>query len=461
MRTPTVLAPALAALLAAACSDSASSPPDAGPSDSDAALADAAALEDAGPEASVVYFRDVKPILDARCLPCHSEGHIGPMDLSVPRVAQAAAPLIQAAVAGRTMPPWHASNECRSYANDRSLADQEIDTLVAWVEQGAHLGDPGVVGQPIPPRDQGLSRVDLRLPAPEAYTPQRNDDYRCLVLEWPEREVRFVTGFNLEPTNPAVVHHANMYIATGPAVQTFRDRDAAAPGPGFPCFGGAFDNGVELLGAWAPGSFGLEYPAGTGIQIDPGALIVIEMHYTMVAGQPAQPDQSVLALRLEPQVERRALIAPFWNFFDWPRGGMSIPANQADVVHRFEFDPNGFVQILAPWLRATEIDIWATGMHMHYLATSGSVHIRRGDDDRRECVIDIPRWDFHWQNGYLLDAPIPFTIGVDRFLLECHWDNTAANQPIIDGRRREVRDVNWGTASTDEMCIGYVYVTER
>jgi hypothetical protein len=138
---------------------------------------------------------------------------------------------------------------------------------------------------------------------------------------------------------------------------------------------------------------------------------------------------------------------------------MPIPANQADVMHAINFDPNGFVPLIAPWLTNRAIKIYGAGLHMHYLGTRGTVAIRRPNAD--ECLLEIPRWDFNWQYGYLFTEPTDFLIGEDRLYLECHWDNTAANQPIIDGARRPVRDVNWGGRSTDEMCIGYVYVTER
>lgn len=416
---------------------------------------------DAGPEAAVLYFRDIKPIIDGRCASCHNADGIAPIDLTVPAVVQAAGPVIKQQVTNHIMPPWHANKSCGpTYKNDRSLTQEQIDTIAEWVDIGMPMDDPSNEGEALPPIDFGVSRIDLRVTTEAPYTPQTQDDYRCFVVDWPESTVKYVSGFNLEPSNPAVVHHMNLYIVEpGTPAQNFRNKAAAASGPGYPCFGGAFDTGVSLLGSWAPGSTGIEYPAGTGIQIDPGSVIVMETHFNIGEGRDG-PEQSTLAVRLEDSVERRALIAPFWNFDAWSSGNMPIPAGESDVVHSFQVNPDGLIQYIAPWFTAREIEIHGAGLHMHYLGTSGAIRIERYDGTE-DCVLEIPNWDFNWQYGYLHDEPIPFEIGLDELYLECHWDNTAANQPIIDGERRPMRDVNWGSGSSDEMCIGYLYVTAK
>jgi mono/diheme cytochrome c family protein len=62
-------------------------------------------VEDAGDQPAVVYYRDVKPILDGRCVSCHTNGGIGPIDLSVPEASAASAASIKAQVETGMMPP--------------------------------------------------------------------------------------------------------------------------------------------------------------------------------------------------------------------------------------------------------------------------------------------------------------------------------------------------------------------
>jgi hypothetical protein len=407
---------------------------------------------------ALLFYRDVKPILDGRCVGCHHPGGVGPLDLTNPELVQIAAASIRVQVESRTMPPWHAGKDCKTFKNDRSLSDGEIQTIVDWVALGAPLGPPELEGPPIPPIDFGVDRIDLRVMTEELYTPARQDDYRCFVIRWPEATTKYISGFNLEPSNPAIVHHANLYIGgPGQTAQGFITQDTQAAGPGYPCFGGAFEPGVALLGSWAPGSTGIAYPEGTGIQIDPGSVIVAEMHFNIGADRDG-PDQSTLALKLEDAVAKPALIAPFWNFQTWGNGGMPIPMGEADVMHTFQLNPDGLIQFLAPWFTARRMLFHGAGLHMHFLGTRGTIKVIR-PQNVEECVLDIPRWDFNWQYGYLHDEPIPFELGLDQIYLECHWDNTMENQPLIDGVRRPAVDVNWGSGSGDEMCIGYLYVT--
>lgn len=40
----------------------------------------------------------------------------------------------------------------------------------------------------------------------------------------------------------------------------------------------------------------------------------------------------------------------------------------------------------------------------------------------------------------------------DRHRMTCTFDNSPANQPLVNGERKISVDVSWGDASTDEMC---------
>ncbi len=48
----------------------------------------------------------------------------------------------------------------------------------------------------------------------------------------------------------------------------------------------------------------------------------------------------------------------------------------------------------------------------------------------------------------------------DQLAVECHWDNSSANQPIVNGLPQVPRDVNWGPNTSDEMCVGGIYLSQ-
>ena len=104
------------------------------------------------------------------------------------------------------------------------------------------------------------------------------------------------------------------------------------------------------------------------------------------------------------------------------------------------------------------VTVYSVGLHMHTRGTRGRVAIQR-QAGGEECLLEVPRWDFHWQGSYGLTTPRIFNPG-DKFYLECHFDNSAANQPFVDGKRVEPRDLNWGEGTHDEMCLTGFYLTQ-
>ena len=108
-------------------------------------------------DAETTFSRDVAPILQRSCQHCHQPAGIAPMSLLTYRDARPWARSIRDRVARRLMPPWHLDPTVgiRDYKNDISLTEDEIDTVVRWVDAGAPQGDPADLPEPLafPPAD--------------------------------------------------------------------------------------------------------------------------------------------------------------------------------------------------------------------------------------------------------------------------------------------------------------------
>jgi hypothetical protein len=387
------------------------------------------------------YWQDVAPIFAAKCATCHVDGGVTPFAMGDLDTVRKWAGPIKTAVAARTMPPWLAAPGCATYAADRSLTDAQIATVVGWVDAGTPEGDPKSPGAPLdtgPKRE--LTRVDRTLGMAASYTPQQDpDDYHCFVLDWPSDQVEYVTGFRANPGNPKVVHHMIAFLIPPSDVATVKALDDAEEGPGYTCFGGSGTN-ATWVGAWAPGGMGSDYPAGTGVKVAPGSKIVLQVHYnTLTAGR--QPDQSTIDMKLDAKVDKEAWVQP-WANPQWlkDKQSMLIPANTKDVKHSFSFDPTPFIS------NGKGLTIFASALHMHKLGHTARFsieHANAGD----ECMLDIPGWNFHWQDTYEFTTPKHLAPG-DKLTVECHWDNTTP------------KDVSWGEGTEDEMCLGTMYVTK-
>ena len=95
------------------------------------------------------------------------------MSLLTYQSARPWAKAMKAAVVSRKMPPWFADPQYGHFANDRSLKQADIDTLVKWADGGAVEGDAKDAPPPIQWPENGwqikpdvvVNGPDFRVPA--------------------------------------------------------------------------------------------------------------------------------------------------------------------------------------------------------------------------------------------------------------------------------------------------------
>src|SRR5437773_11569163 len=92
----------------------------------------------------VTFTKDVAPICQGRCQICHQPGTFAPMSLMTYEDARPWARSIKEKVLMREMPPWHLDKNVgvQYFSNDISLTDEQIATIVKWVDAGAVKGNP-------------------------------------------------------------------------------------------------------------------------------------------------------------------------------------------------------------------------------------------------------------------------------------------------------------------------------
>jgi mono/diheme cytochrome c family protein len=404
------------------------------------------------PEVEVTWHGDVRAVIEQHCMSCHQPGNIGPFPMTSYEEAHALREAIAYVMEDGSMPPWMPADGCQDYQGQPSIADDEVTLVRAWVDGGGPEGDPDDYQAPPPPEPTGLSRVDLELALPEPYLPTAQpDDYRCFLLDWPETTTTYVTGFNAKPDDLRTVHHMIAYAIAPAQVEEYEGLEAADPALGYTCFGGPGgaitgpESAGTWLGAWAPGGTSGDYPEGTGIEMAPGSKVVLQIHYNTLVDD-VRPDASAMELKIDGEVERVAFTLP-WADPEWLFGNMPIPAGQAGVVHTWDLDPtfvmSYFTDAIPP---AAPIEIHSAVHHMHKLGTRGEQRIDRADGSQT-CLLQLPRWDFDWQQAYSFAEPVRLEPG-DSLHLGCEWDNSAGES-----------NVNWGEGTGDEMCLGVYYIT--
>jgi hypothetical protein len=111
---------------------------------------------------------------------------------------------------------------------------------------------------------------------------------------------------------------------------------------------------------------------------------------------------------------------------------MPIPAGLMGVKHAFSAPFSRYASAVTGGQIPADapLQIYSSGLHMHLLGPSTRLQVERSGGSPA-CLLDIPRWDFHWQGSYVLRQPMSIQAG-ERMQLECVFDNPGA------------KDVNWG-----------------
>jgi len=431
---------------------------------------------------AVTFHRDVAPILQKSCQGCHVTGGIAPFALLSYDDARPMAGVMASATASGVMPPWgaHPTPDCdptRPWKNDLRLSEAELATLRAWSDAGAPEGDPADAPPRAPPPRTDLVGAQKTLRSETGFAMSGEvDRLRCFVLDPQITAESWIDGMQVVPEHPEVVHHA--LIFADPKGASRAKADASGQ---YDCFGGAQVEGATLLTAWAPGGTASELPPGVGMPVDPGTLLVMQVHYHAAPGLSAPPDHTAVQLRFTEQKPSlfafTQLVGNFRGSLG-PLGGLAsgpndpgkpeflVPPNVKDHTETMKLTMPASIK----GKPTDDFRLLATSGHMHYVGVAESVRVARkappAGAPAEECLLSIPRWDFDWQRTYTYDVPIdqlPRVAAGDELAIECTYDNTMGN-PKMGRALREAgmsspQPVSIGESTLDEMCLAaFVFV---
>ena len=288
-------------------------------------------------------------------------------------------------------------------------------------------------------------RADLVLDPGADYVPNQNltDDYRCFLTDPGLAEDGFFAAGAVVPGNASIVHHVIAYEVPAADAATARSLDLADRGPGYTCFGGVGTSSPQTLLVWAPGSVPVRAPDGLAMKLKKGSLVAIQVHYNLLNYKGVGDRTKVLLERSATRPERIAVLLGVSE-----PAKLRIPAGDAAAKQTIR------VPLLGPLLAygLPAFTIYGNVPHMHTLGTRITTKIESG-----RVLVDIPRWQFHWQQYYQFKEPVQAGFA-DTLIVECEYDNSAANQPVVNGQRQPPREVTWGEGTRDEMCLSYMQV---
>jgi len=409
----------------------------------------------ASPDASaptVTWHEHVRPLVVAHCESCHTASGIGNSTFDTYTNARFKGPKMVSRVLGEgpeiAMPPWPPDPTCREIDEARLLTAAEKKVFSDWAAQGYAEGDPTRYVAPKAPTRTVPDGLEVALTRQDAYTPTRlpTDDYRCFVYPQTVDKDTWVRAVDIAPDKAEVVHHVLLYVVDPSEVGKVTAADAASPDvPGYPCGGGSGTQKETLLAGWVPGMQPVVFPKDSGFFVPKGARFVAQMHY------------NTSNLPSGTAVPADATGARLWTYEGnrYPIAQIRIRA----VADRDLLLPKDTSDIVEGTTITTPFSETIIGVipHMHQLGTAISAKVTRRGTSESHCLVDIPRWDFHWQQTYLFKAAAQLLVPIgDEVTLRCVYDNSQDNQPLgADGQQQVSRNVTFGEKTSDEMCLAY------
>jgi mono/diheme cytochrome c family protein len=383
----------------------------------------------AAAHANVTYHKDVEPILQQNCLECHRPsgtnvmGMVAPMAFESYETTRPWAKAIAKQVEARTMPPWHAAPEhAGQFANERTLTDTEIETIVSWVKTGANRGNPADA-PPKPTFDSnggwGIGEPDLVVAFDEPYHVRDSveDEYAMISVRLTDEQLpedRWIKAMDFRPGSEAV-HHIVIFTST------YRD---------------SLGFGQGMLGGMGPGTNASVFPQGYGRKLSKNEHIMFQMHYHKEPGPgTAVYDQSSIGFQFHDK--------PVQHEVNWGAVGtmnFRIPPHTPnhEVVATEMFHRDTLFISLFP--------------HTH-LRGKASKYVAYYPDGKQETLLHVPSYDFNWQTNYIFKEPKLIPAGT-KVEVTMTYDNSEERAALtgIDPSRT----VYFGEPTTDEMMFGWI-----
>lgn len=381
---------------------------------------------------AVTFHEDVVPVLQKNCQSCHRPGEAAPFSMLTYKDARPWAASMKRAVVSRKMPPWHADPSIGHFANDRRLAQAEIDTIARWADAGAPEGDPKKAPAPLTFLEGwNIGQPDkiLEMPQPFSVPAQGTIDYQWIVMPMGLDTDTWIEGVEVRPGDRTVVHHVIAFYRR-PGSKWLVD---AKPGIPTPKGSGDSEAGMSdgAIGGYVPGLPAARLAPGRAIFLPAGSDIILQVHYNATGKATTDRTKVGIVFAKKDVVERSFQIGLANPGFVIPPGEANYPVH-ADIT--------------------VDTDVRVLGFTPHMHLRGKSFEFRAVfPDGTREVLLRVPKYDFNWQLTYDLAEERVFPKGT-KFEATATFDNSPDN-PFNPDPKASVR---FGDQTWDEMMVGFI-----
>ncbi len=379
----------------------------------------------------VTFTRDVAPILQQNCQICHRPSSVAPMSFLDYREVRRYARRIRDQVSRRLMPPYHydTGDGVQTLKNDWRLSDDDIGTIVAWVDAGAPEGAAADMPPPVEWVDKQMWQQEALLGPPDHViktlpfdVPAEGGDtwWRPQVPTGVETD-RWIRAMEVRPSFPAgrqVVHHAN------PKILRLNEDGEYQP--------------MGNLSEYAMGKVGELVPRDAGRLIKPTDLIEWDTHYYPM-GFDVPGDQIELGIWFypegyEPEFTQNLRLYPL-------RGDIALEPGGTAMTQ-------GFYR----WDHPVRIDSFQPHGHVHLHGMSLQAIY---PDGRTELISMVSDFDARWHHSYIYEDDAAPLLPAGTVIVMTGWYENTEGNPLTDPEVWYAR----GSRTVDEMSHAWIAVT--
>ena len=395
----------------------------------------------------ITYNSHVAQIINENCVVCHREGGIGPMQFESYDQVRPWAPLIQMRVANREMPPYAYDQHIgiQELEGDWRLAQEEIDTIVEWVNQGSPLGATDIIppAADLPNTDAwnftaSLGEPDLIVPSVPMDIPANgNDLWSKHFVESGLEQDRCIKAVQVKPRGDAkaVVHHANSDVWV-------------------PNEEGEYEDYGQLT-EYAMGKWGELVPDGVCRTLPAGSRVRWSIHmYPGGVGATARGQEvkdNVVEIGLwfhdedyaETEQPYKQDLRSYGMREGYENGHLIVPPHGFTMTQGFHsFDHPVRLDSFQP--------------HGHLRMNAASLEIFYPETGRTEQISQISNWSATWHHSHIYGSDAAPLLPTGAVLVIKQWyDNSADNPNNPDPDQW----VYGGSRTGDEMSHAWIAVT--
>jgi hypothetical protein len=387
----------------------------------------------ASAQTAPTFSKDVAPIFQKKCESCHRPDSIAPMSLQTWQQARPWARSIKARVSEHSMPPFQIDRTVgiTKFKNDDALSNDELATIVKWVDAGAPQGDPKDLPKAIEwPTEQTwnfakelgkqpdivVKSHDFTMPA----VSQDAWDKRVTPLELDEP--RWVRAIEVRPGNlkgRKIVHHAIAYLEQEEKGQ-------------------ANEGLAALFMEWAVGKQGEMMRPDTGKLLLPGSKFRWDIHYSQ-AGEEISTNVEMgiyfYEKGQEPKFRNRLSLVPA------ALGNLDLRPNQVTVTEGF-----------MPLRENARIESYQPHMHLRGKAMMVEAILPTG---QRQVLSHTDNFNFMWMTTFVYADDVAPLLPKGTILKVTAWhDNTINKKTNPD----PTQWVGWGDRTVDEMAHAWMNI---